>query len=65
MKVYRAIVNDYGYGDCTHLIVSASNEHEVHNYLTEMDYNCDFESISECDGTLYTDAKSIGIIEQF
>jgi len=65
MKVYRATVNDYGHGDCTHLLLSASNENEVHNYLTDMGYNCDFDYIWECDSTLYTDAKSIGIIEEF
>lgn len=65
MKVYRAIVNDYGHGECTFLIVSANNEHEVHDYLVDMDYNCDFDYIWECDGTLFTDAKSIGILEEF
>lgn len=66
MKLYRAIVNDYGHGECTHLLVVAPSIDDAINEIRNNgdDYNFDEDYLFKIDG-LTSDSKVIEIIETF
>jgi hypothetical protein len=65
MKVFRARINDYGYGDCTYVLVAANDLDEAINYILEVQKDrLDLDDIWECTN-LQTNVTEIGYIEQF